>query len=335
MNLNRNKRSVYLDLSKAEDLANLQGLLTTATVFVSNVRMKSLTKLGLDYDSVAKIKPDIIYAHAVGYDSAGPDKNQPAYDDLIQARSGMTDLLSRVSRDNTPRYLPSLVADKVSGLFLAQAILAALYHHKATGQGQRIEVPMLETMTTFNLVEHFFNQTFDPPQGDWCYPRVVAPNRKPFPTKDGFVAIVPYSTEEWERIFQFFGKPGAIADNPKYSTLQERTRHIDELYAELAEVSPTRTTADWIKLLREMDIPHAKMNRLEDLQSDEQLQSVGMFQRQEHPGAGGYFALRPPVKFSATPSSIHRQPPGLGEHTDEVLREIDRSRQPLPDDVPQ
>jgi crotonobetainyl-CoA:carnitine CoA-transferase CaiB-like acyl-CoA transferase len=322
MGLNRNKRSVYLDLSQPESRERMGDLIASADVFVSNVRMNSLGRLGLDYETVAAIKPDIIYAHASGYDSDGPDAGKPAYDDLIQARSGMTDLLSRGGGGDRPRYLPSLIADKVSGLFLSQAILAALYHRKSTGQGQFVEVPMLESMTSFTLVEHFFSQVFDPPQGDWGYRRVLSEHRQPFQTLDGYVAMLPYTTEQWDRIFEFFGQPGAILENPKFSTFQARTKHIEELYAALAGVAPNKTTAEWLDLLERLGVPHAAVNRLNDLQSDAQLESVGLFERHEHPSVGAYFAVRSPLKFTATPTSIHRHPPGLGEHTDEVLGEL-------------
>jgi crotonobetainyl-CoA:carnitine CoA-transferase CaiB-like acyl-CoA transferase len=301
----------------------MRRLLATADVFVSNVRMRALARLELSYPEVQVIRPDIVYAHAAGFDSDGPAAGTAAYDDLIQARSGMSDLLSRVGSEGRPRYLPSLIADKVSGLFLAQAILAALFHKSRTGQGQYVEVPMLESMVSFTLVEHFFNQTFDPPTGDWGYRRVLSEHRQPYQTKDGFIAMLPYSTEQWQRIFAFFGRPGAIVGDPKFATFTARTQNIDELYAILAELAPNKSTADWLQLLEELDVPHVQVSRLEDLRHDEQLQAVGMFQRIEHPEAGAYTAVRSPFKFSETPASIHRLPPALGEHTEELRAELD------------
>jgi crotonobetainyl-CoA:carnitine CoA-transferase CaiB-like acyl-CoA transferase len=323
MNLNRNKRSVFLDLSKEADRHAMGELLKTADVFVSNVRMNALRRLKLSYEEVSALKPDIVYAHASGYDSDGPDAGIAAYDDLIQARSGMTDLLSRGGGDDRPRYLPSLIADKVSGLFLSQAILAALYHHKATGEGQFVEVPMLEAMTSFTLVEHFFNHTFDPPTGEWGYRRVLSEHRQPYQTKDGYISMLPYSTEQWERIFAFFGKPGSIVDNPKFATFAGRTKNIDELYSKLAEMAPNKTTADWLALLEELGVPHVKVSRLDDLQSDPQFEAVSLFQRLEHPDVGHYFSVRSPIKFSKTPANIRLHPPSLGQHTDEVLSELE------------
>jgi crotonobetainyl-CoA:carnitine CoA-transferase CaiB-like acyl-CoA transferase len=325
MNLNRNKRSVFLDLSLPEGLEAIRQLIADADVFVSNVRMDALRRLGLDYAAVRKLKADVVYAHASGYDSDGPDKRLPAYDDLIQARSGMADLLRRTGSGDRPRYLPSLIADKVCGLFLSQSIIAALYHRRNSGEGQLVEVPMLETITSFNLVEHFFGKTFDPPTGGWGYPRVLSEHRQPFQTKDGYVAMLPYSTAQWESIFASFGRPGAIVDNPKFATFVGRTQHIGELYADLAILAPRKTTTEWLKLLESLSVPHTKVNRLENLQDDEQLKGVGLFQQRRHPSAGAYFAVRSPVKFSATPTSIHREAPSLGQHTAEVLAELTSS----------
>ncbi|HEX4198939.1 MAG TPA: CoA transferase [Caulobacteraceae bacterium] len=324
MNLNRNKRSVFLDLAKEEDRARLRILIGTADVFVSNVRMAALKRLKLGYEDVAALKPDIIYAHGSGYDSDGPAAALAAYDDLIQARSGMTDLTRRSTghgADQSPRYLPSLIADKISGLFLTQAILAALYHRQKTGEGQSVEVPMLEAATSFNLIEHFFNHTFDPPTGEWGYTRVLSEHRRPYRTKDGYIAVMPYSTEQWDKIFAFMGRPGEILDNPKFASFQGRTEHINELYATLAEISPSKTTAEWLEMLEALGVPHSKLNGLDELFDDKQLKAVGMFRKYNLPNVGDFYQIKPPMKFSRTPASIRRLPPGVGEHTAEVFAE--------------
>jgi crotonobetainyl-CoA:carnitine CoA-transferase CaiB-like acyl-CoA transferase len=326
MNLNRNKRSIVLDLSREDQRETMCELLATADVFVSNVRMAGLKRLGLSYDDVRTIKPDIIFAHASGYDSDGPDAGLAAYDDLIQARCGLTDLLSRVGSQDRPQYLPSLIADKVSGLFLSQAITAALFHHQRTGEGQYIEVPMLETMTSFTLVEHFFNQTYIPPTGGWGYPRVLSEFRQPFRTRDGYIAMIPYSTEQWERIFAFFGRPGTIVDDPRYVSFTGRTHHINELYRMLSLLSESKTTLEWLQLLEELEVPHVRISRLEDLLHDPQLEAVNLFQKRRHSLAGEYVAVRSPVKFSKTPATIRSDPPVLGEHSAEILAELEERR---------
>lgn len=324
MNLNRNKRSICLDLARGEDRQLLDHLIRETDVFVSNIRMDGLRRLGLDYENVACVRPDIIYAHAAGYDSSGPDASLPAYDDLIQARAGMADIATRRGLGEEPRYEPSIIADKVCGLFLAQAIMAALFHREKTGEGQAIEVPMLETFTSFLLIEHSSAQTFVPPVGDWGYRRVLSQHRRPYPTKDGYIAILPYSTEQWEVIFAFLGRKGAILEDLRYNTDSARSSNIEHLYELLATLSPTRTTAEWVELLKELKVPHSRVQTLDELRSDPQLQAVNLFQQREHMLAGPYIAMRPPVKFSKSPASIRRDPPGLGEHSAEIAAETGR-----------
>ncbi len=185
MTINRNKRSMLLDLRKGEDAEALRRLIATADVFAASVRYDGLKRLGFDYDGVKAIRPDIVYAHGAGYGSAGPYAGEPAYDDLIQSACGLADLLPRADGDPRPRLIPALIADKVSGLFMTQAICAALYHRQRTGEGQFVEVPMLECLTSFTLAEHFYGHVYDPPTGPWAYTRIANPERKPFPTKDG------------------------------------------------------------------------------------------------------------------------------------------------------
>ena len=322
MTLNRNKRSMLLDLRQPAALASLRKLIATADVFVSCVRYDGLIRLGLSYEQVKAIRPDIIYVHGAGYDSAGPYAGLPAYDDLVQAGCGLADLLSRTDGDPAPRFLPVLLADKVSGMFMVQAVTAALFHRQRTGEGQFVETPMYECMTSFTLAEHFFGHVYDPPTGPWGYDRVTNPQRKPFPTRDGHIGLLPYTDKQWDAFFDAAGLQAAAAD-PRFCDYQARARHIRELYALVEAVVRTRTTDEWLRLLEPRQVPVVRLNRLENLQDDPQLEAVGLFERYEHPDAGAYTALRPPVKFSATPSNIRRHPPRLGEHTDALIAEVE------------
>jgi crotonobetainyl-CoA:carnitine CoA-transferase CaiB-like acyl-CoA transferase len=323
MTLNRNKRSALLDLREPRAAKALRRLIARCDVFAASVRYDGLTRLNLDYEAVRAIRPDIVYAHAAGYGAGGPYAGEPAYDDLIQAASGLADLLPRVDGDPTPRLLPSLVADKVSGCFMVQAILAALFHRQRTGEGQFVEIPMLEVMTSFNLAEHFFGHVYDPPTGQWAYSRVATPRRKPYPTKDGHIGLLPYTDAQWDQFFAVAGLSERIGADPRFCDYRTRARHIAELYALVEAVTPNHTTDDWLALLKPLQIPVARMNRLDELMDDPHLAAVGLFERHTHPEAGDYIALRPPLAFSATPASIRRHPPRLGEHTDEILAEIE------------
>lgn len=322
LTINRNKRSVLLDLRKKSAIDALMQLIASADVLASNIRYEGMKRLGLAYEDVKKIKPDIVFVHAAGYGSDGPYAGLPAYDDLIQAGSGSADLLSRVDGDPKPRYVPTLMADKVSGLFMANAITAALFHRERTGEGQFVEVPMFEAVTSFVLAEHFYGHVFDPATGPWSYGRVTNPDRRPYRTKDGHIGLLPYSDKQWDQFFEIAGKPGVFKNDPRFATYKARTQNIRELYAMIEELTETKTTQAWLDLLMPLSIPIVKMNRLDDLQNDPHLQAVGFFERHDHPSAGPYFALRPPVRFGATPANIRRHPPRLGEQTREVLGEL-------------
>ncbi|MFI4935357.1 MAG: CaiB/BaiF CoA transferase family protein [Caulobacterales bacterium] len=325
LTINRNKRSVLLDLREEKAARSLRRLIKTCDVFVASVRYEGLKRLGLDYEAVKAIKPDIVYCHGAGYAAAGPYAGEPAYDDLIQSASGFADLINRVDGRPEHRLIPSLVADKISGHFMTQAILAALFHHQRTGEGQFVEVPMLECVTSFNLADHFYGHVFDPPNGQWGYPRVINPMRKPFATKDGFIGLLPYTDQQWDQFFEIAGWAETVARDPRFSDYATRFQHVRELYALVEEVTQTRTTDEWLALLKPLQIPVVRMNRLDDLPSDPHLMAVDFFQRLQHPALGPYFVMKPPVNYSATPANIHRHPPQLGEHTDEVLAELETS----------
>ncbi len=323
MHYNRNKRSVLLDLRKDDDRDALRQLLAEADVFITNVRMKGLEKLGFDYAHVKAIRPDIVYVHCAGYGADGPYASRQAYDDLIQAASGGTDLLGRVDGDPAPRYQPSLIADKSSGLFGAYATMAALFHRERAGEGQFVEVPMFECFTYFNMTENLYGHTFEPPTGTYGYSRVFNPNRKPYPTKDGYLAILPYSDAQWDDFFEIGGMtPGTFTQNPKFSTYAKRTEHIGEIYAMIGDVARTKTTDEWVAALTLRNVPCMKVARLEEVIDDPHLNHVGFFERRDHPTEGRYVSLKHPVNFSATPATVRRDAPRLGEHTDEVLREV-------------
>jgi crotonobetainyl-CoA:carnitine CoA-transferase CaiB-like acyl-CoA transferase len=320
--INRNKRSVMLDLRQPRAMETLRRLIRTADVFATSVRMDGMARLGIDYAGVKAVKPDIVYVHGAGYGADGPYAGEPAYDDLIQAQCGMADLLSRTDGDPTPRLLPTIAADKASGLFMAQAITAALFHRERTGEGQFIETPMFECMTGFVLAEHFHDQVYDPPTGQWAYTRVANPHRKPYKTKDGYIGMLPYTDGQWDGFMEAAGLTERLAGDPRFADYRARAQNVFALYALIDEVTPTKTTEEWMALLKPLAIPITRVNRLDELPEDPHLKAVDFFQRYEHPDVGGYYSMRPPVNFSATPSSIRRHPPRLGEHTAEIEREL-------------
>ncbi|WP_293900168.1 CoA transferase [Phenylobacterium sp.] len=322
LTINRNKRSILLDLKSDSGKRALKRLIRSCDVLASSVRYDAMKRLGLSYEDVCAIKSDIIFVHAAGYGSDGPYAGEPAYDDLIQSASGMADVLPRTDGNPVPRILPTLVADKVSGLFLSQAVTAALFHKARTGEGQFVEVPMLECVTSFLLVEHLFDHTFQPPTGQWGYSRVVNPNRKPFRTRDGYIGLLPYTDKQWDQFFDAAGFGEAVKSDPRFADYATRAKHTRELYGLIEQAAATKTTQEWLDVLKPLSIPVVKTNTLDDLDDDPHLKAVGFFESHDHPELGRYRLIKPPVKFSKTPSNIRRHPPKLGEHTDEILGEI-------------
>lgn len=322
MTINRNKRSVLLDLKQDSAREALLKLISTADVFAANIRYEGLKRLGLSYEDVRKVKPDIVYVIGTGYGEDGVYGGRPAYDDLIQAASGIASMASEVDGDPRPRFFPTLVADKTTGLFMANAILSALFHKERTGTGQFVEVPMMESMVSFLLTEHLYGHTYEPPTGPIGYVRVTAPDRKPYRTSDGYIAILPYSDKQWRDFFSLGGKPDLFETDIRFNTYENRTRNIRHLYAMVEDVTLLKSTEEWMTLLTNADIPCARVNRLGDLMQDPHLQSVGLFEKRTHPVEGSYWSIRHPVTYGETPASIRRDPPLLGENTQEVFREL-------------
>jgi crotonobetainyl-CoA:carnitine CoA-transferase CaiB-like acyl-CoA transferase len=323
MALNRNKRSVVLDLKSPEGTQAARRLAAECDVFFHNIRAEAIERLGLGYEAVRALKPDVVYVHCSGYGSDGPYAGRQAYDDLIQAVSGFADLLPRTLQDGRPRYMPALVADKTAGLYAAYATLAALFHHERTGEGQFVEAPMFETFTAFNMVENLYGLTFlrDPPLYGAAYTRSVNPRRRPYPTKDGHIGIVPYSDGQWFEFFALGGRP-ELASDPRFATMQARTEHVGELYAEVEAVAATKTTDAWMTILHEAGIPAMRFQTLDEVAEDEHLTASGFIQAREHPTVGPYRAMRHPVRFARSPADIRLEAPGLGEHTAALLERL-------------
>ena len=321
LTVNRGKKSAVLDLKKPEDADVLRKLIETADMFVHNIRARAIHKLGFGYEDVKAIKPDIIYAHFTGFSQDGPWKDWPAYDDVIQAATGTTSLLSRVDGNPAPRYLPSLIADKVSGTYGAQALLVALVHKLRTGEGQHVEVPMLDCFANFMLTEHLQDAVFEPPIGPPGYPRQLDPARQPFPTADGHIVIVPYTDAKIIRLFELLDD-SAFLSHPPFDTPMGRFQNMTPIYARIGELTPKRTSADWIALLNENDFPAMPVADLAEVFDNPHLKATGFFQLAEHPSEGTIRQMRPPVRYSADSNRPIGFAPKLGEHTDEIKQGV-------------
>ncbi|MGA5463366.1 CaiB/BaiF CoA transferase family protein [Mycobacterium sp. NPDC050041] len=313
VNVNRGKRSIVLDLRSDHGRAALRALVETADVFVHSMRAKAIAKLGFDYESVAAINPRIIYTNCYGYSRRGPDADRPAYDDTIQAECGLPAVQKQLTGDAT--YVATIMADKVTGLTALYATMMALFHRERTGEGQEVEVSMFETMASFMLVEHANGAMFDPPLGPAVYPRTVAPNRRPYQTKDGYIAALIYNDKHW-RAFTDAVRPSWNSD--EYTTLQMRAKQIDVVYGLVAQTMRERTTAEWLALFAELEIPATPINTLDSLFDSPQLNAAGMFETIDTPHGKVRFP-GVPTWFSRTPGHVRGYAPELGADTAEVL----------------
>lgn len=321
MGLNRGKYSVMLDLKTKKDADTLRELILTADVFIHNIREKAITRLGFDYEAVKAIRPNIVYVHCMGFGPGGSYADLQAYDDVIQAATGLVGLPSRVDGNPTPRYVPTVIADKVAGLHAAYASLAAIIHQIRTGQGQHVEVPMFECFADFLLKEHLFGATFIPPTEPMGYPRQLDPNRQPFPTKDGYISIVPYTDQAVCDLFSQLGAP-EVLNGPLFNTPELRARNMSLIYAEVARLTPAKTSQDWSQIFARAALPAMPVRDMNDLMQDPHLVATGFFNRQTHPTEGDYIQMRAPVRFSAAPERDHRPAPLIGQDTEAVKAKL-------------
>lgn len=316
LGMNRSKRSVVLNLKRPDALAALNRMIADADVFVHSMRPEAAERLGVGYAAVAARNPRIVYASAPGYRQDGPLRNQPAYDDVIQGESGIAGIAELAYGE--PRYMPMVIADKFCGHILASSIGMALVHRERSGEGQEVQVPMLETMMSFNLIEHLWTGAFDEPQGPLGYDRALMSFRRPFATKDGHVCLMATSDAQWRGLFSACDRP-ELGEDPRFATLAERSKRFAELYQLIGEEMAKRTTAEWRTRLDAADVPNGVARKLRDLPTDPYLVETGFFHRYTHPQAGPMVTPSIPVRFSQTPAQIQGPPPTLGEHTQEVL----------------
>jgi formyl-CoA transferase len=319
MAANRNKRSICLDLKKPTAVAVLKDLIRDADLFIHNSRPAAIERLGLGYEELKKVNPSIIYAYSLGYARKGPYGHKPAFDDLVQGVSGAASLQSRVDGE-PPKFIPSLIADKTTGLHLCIAVLGALYHRKCTGEGQMIEVPMLETLASFWLTEHLFGETWTPGRGAMGYDRIINKYRHPFPTLDGYICALPYTDAHWVKFFEIVERPD-LAKDPRFCDRTVRPKYFSELYQVLDALMKHRKTQDWLDELDKADIPAMPVNTLEGLFDDPHLKATGFFTDREHPTEGPIKTFKSPLDFEKTPVEFRRHAPRVGEDGPEVLRE--------------
>jgi len=319
LNANRNKRSICLDLKKDAGRDVLLKLMADADVLVYNVRPQAMARLKLGYEVVSAINPRIVYAGVFGFGQDGCYAAKPAYDDLIQGGSGLSYLMARAG-DDTPRYVPNAIVDRVVGLVAVGAILASVVHRDRTGKGQRVDIPMFETMTGFVLGDHLGGLTFEPPLDQGGYARQMSRERRPYRTRNSYISVIVYNDKQWRNFFKATGRADLAAD-PRFASIASRLANVDFVYTELGRIFLTRTTDEWIKLLAEADVPSMPMHDLQGVVDDPHLASANFFSIVDHPSEGKIRNMRPAATWSDTPVEISHLAPRHGEHSVEILRE--------------
>jgi crotonobetainyl-CoA:carnitine CoA-transferase CaiB-like acyl-CoA transferase len=319
LNLNRNKKSVVLDLKRPAARAAFLRLAKTADALVHNMRPGAAKRLGVDYRTVSAANPRILYAAASGWRADGPHRDRAAFDDVIQGESGFAAL--NADSTGAPRYAPMVVADKITGYVLASMVGMALYAREKTGKGQEIHVPMMDTMAAFNMVEHLWSGVHGEPEKGLGYPRMLTPHRRPYATADGHVCVLATTNRQYRNLFAALGSP-ELADDPRFDTIAHRTANIDALYNWLSDTIKTRSSTEWKKRFDEADVPNGGVNDLMGVVRDPYLNEAGFFQPLDHPTEGRLTTMPFPVSFSQTGLTQNRPPPGLGEHTAAILAEL-------------
>ncbi len=318
MGLNRGKRSLVLDLKHERAKAALWRLIAGADVLVHSMRPQKMKKLGFPHQTVCAKHPRLVYAALHGYRAGGPYSGQPAYDDVIQGQSGIAALMGGLAGE--PLYAPMILADKTCAHAIVGAVSAALFARERTGRGGFVEIPMFEQMVSFVLGEHLFGHNFVPPLGSLGYTRVLARWRRPYKTKDGYLCMMAYTQAHWQKFWDMVGKP-EVHREPRFNNIAARAKNVVELYELAGSCIAGKTTAEWLALLREREIPAARMSSLEEVLADPQLAATGFFKHATHPTEGEILYTDLPVRYGGASTTSERLQPRLGEHSVEVLRE--------------
>ncbi len=320
LNINRSKRSIVLDVKQPEGRQAALDLIREADALIYNRRPQVMERLGLSYEAISEINPRIIYAGLYGYGENGPYAGKPAFDDLIQGAVAIP-WLAHMADGREPAYTPTAIVDRGVALWAVGQVTAALYHQSRSGKGQRIDMPMFEMMANFVLGDHLAGEAFEPPIAPPGYRRMLNPDRRPYPTRDGYICVLIYTDRHWRAFFKALGREGEFESDPRYADMATRTENIGSIYAELADLLATRTTADWLRLFDETDIPAMPLHTLESLLEDPHLKSTGFFTDVDHPSEGRLKDMAVPSSWSETQPAPSRHVPRLGEHSFEILRE--------------
>ncbi|MDB5672956.1 MAG: CoA transferase [Alphaproteobacteria bacterium] len=321
LKLNRNKRSVVLDLKQADQMEVLHRLIETADILIYSIRPQAMARLGLTPESLKALNPRLITISLVGFGRDGPYAGKPVYEDLIQGATAIPSLLVKAGSEH-PHYVPVSFNDRATGLYAVIAVTTALFHREKTGIAQHIEVPMFESMAQFALGDHIGGRAFVPPIAPMGYARTLTKERRPFPTKDGHICVIVYTDGHWRAFAKVLGRPDLMEKDERFKDFTNRTIHADHCFEVVRQAMAGKTTAEWLAILEEADIPAGPLNTLESLFDDPHLAATGFFVETDHPTEGRVLNMLGPSTWSETPPQIRRHAPKLGEHTREVILEL-------------
>jgi crotonobetainyl-CoA:carnitine CoA-transferase CaiB-like acyl-CoA transferase len=316
LHLNRGKRNICLDLKKPGTRQVMQRLIESADVIVANMRPQALERLGLDSESIRAKHPEKIYCLITGYGTDGPYAGLPTYDSVVQGATGMAGLTLR--RDGTPSYVPMLICDHVAGEIAAGAILAAMVERRTTGTGCSIEVPMFETMAAFVMQEHLAQHSFDPPVGPAGDLRLLSPHNRPVQTANGWISFTVNTDAQVKAFLRVTGREDLL-DDPRYNTIAARAKNVKEWFELRGAPLTTKSTQQWVDLMRSVDIAVQPCNTLESLPEDEHLQAVGLVSSEQHPTEGKVAAIRSTIRFGDSYPSLRGPSQPKGWETRSVL----------------
>jgi crotonobetainyl-CoA:carnitine CoA-transferase CaiB-like acyl-CoA transferase len=319
LHLNRNKKSISLDLKQPAAREALKKLIATSDVVVHNMRPQAAARLGLAPEDLQKLRPDLIYCSVVGFGQAGRYRDKPAYDSIIQGASGLASI--NADTDGAPNFVPMVIADRTIGIMLANCVLLAVVQRLRHGGPQVVELPMFESMAAFVLAEHLFLKTFDPPLGNTGDSRLLNPNSRPIQTKDGYICVTANTDDQVFAMFDAMGRSDLRTD-VRFADKKERFENIGEMFRIRNAAFTTRTTAQWMVLLEKADVPSMPVHTLDSLLDDPHLADTGLFEPVQHPTEGRITNLRNPIKFATYTPSLKRTAPHIGQDSLPILSEL-------------
>jgi crotonobetainyl-CoA:carnitine CoA-transferase CaiB-like acyl-CoA transferase len=326
LHLNRGKKNICLDLKKEGGKDIIQKLVEWCDVIVANMRPDALERLGLDAGTIRSKHPEKIYCLITGYGTDGPYSGLPTYDSVLQGASGIAGLT--MARDGKPAYVPMLICDHVVGEIAAGTIMAALIQRQNTGVGVSLEIPMFETMSAFVLQEHLAQQSFEPPIGPAGDLRLLSPHNQPIKTKDGYISFTINTDAQVIAFLKITDRAELIKD-VRFSTVGSRAKYVSEWFEIRGAALESKTTEEWLKIFREVDLPAMPCHTLETLTEDEHLKAVQLIDFENHPTEGKTAVIRSTIQVDGQYPSARSAAVPCGWDTNEILSELGYSQEEI------